>query len=643
MCGFAGILTSDAALDPSGRTLERMAASLRHRGPEASGFHRDPACRLAHRRLSIIDLSAAGRQPMANEDGTVWLACNGEIYNFRDLRTQFGLDGKHCFRSRTDTEVLLHLYEEKGIDCVKQLNGMYAFALWDTRTRTLYLARDPFGVKPLFYLRHGGAFYFGSEIKALLAVPGFQPRPSLEALHHFLAFDYVPGALTAFEGISELRPGHVMSLGPTDGEPRLERFYDLEYEIDAHLGETQAVERSRALLTQAVQRQLVADVPVGVMLSGGIDSSALTALMARVRGDADFHTFSLAFDEPSFDESSYARLVARHIGTKHHEIRVTPRQVQDLLPTCLGCIDEPYADGSAIPTYLLAQCARQFVTVLLSGEGGDEFFAGYDTHAAYRVRQLYRRIPPGLRQGLIRPLVDRLPVSHRRLSLDFKAKRFVRGAELDIPQSHFYWRVVLSEEAKRLVLAEPQRFQQYAPSHQFFSDAYARCEAQDTLNRLLYIDCSYHLPDDLMIKNDRMTMAHSLEARVPFTDTDLVTFLATVPVAYKMPGLRRKHLLRSALKGLLPDAVLKKKKLGLEMPYSRWLRAELRGVGEAVLSDSRLRATGIFNPAGVRKLWDEHQALHTDHGRALWGLINYLLWHELYIEKRSDTPCGSAC
>jgi len=642
MCGFAGILTSDEGLDPSGTTLERMAAVLRHRGPDAAGVYRGPVCRLAHRRLSIIDLSAAGRQPMANEDGTVWVAFNGEIYNFRDLRTQFGLDRQHRFRSRTDTEVLLHLYEELGIDCLKHLNGMYAFALWDTRTRTLYLARDPFGIKPLFYLRQDGACYFGSEIKALLAVPGFQPRPSLEGLYYFLAFDYIPGALTAFEGISELRPGHLLSLRPTDLEPRIERFYDLEYEVDGRLSEAQAIERSRELLTQAVQRQLVADVPVGVMLSGGIDSSALTALMARVRGDADFHTFSLAFDEPSFDESPYARLVARHVGTQHHEIRVTPQQVQNLLPKYLGYIDEPYADGSAIPTYLLAQCAREFVTVLLSGEGGDEFFSGYDTHAAYRVRELYRRIPARLRQGLIRPLVDRLPVSHRRLSLDFKAKRFVRGAELDVPESHFYWRVVLSEDAKRLVLAEPQRFQEYAPSHQFFAEAYARCGAPDALNRLLYIDCSYHLPDDLMIKNDRMTMAHSLEARVPFTDTELVAFLATVPVAHKMPGLRKKHLLRSALQGVLPDAILKKKKLGLEMPYSRWLRAELREVGESVLADARLRATGLFNPAGVRRLWDEHQALHTDHGRALWGLINYLLWHEMYIEKRSDIPAASA-
>ncbi len=634
MCGFAGILKSDESLDPSGRTLDDMVALLRHRGPDASGVYRDSFCSLAHQRLSIIDLSEAGRQPMSNEDGTVWIAFNGEIYNFRELRTRFGLDRNHCFRSRTDTEVLLHLYEERGIDCLRQLNGMYAFALWDTRTQTLYLARDPFGIKPLFYLRHQGGFYFGSEIKALLAVPGFVPRPSLEGLYHFLAFDYVPGSLTAFQDISELRPGHLLSLRPTHLEPKIERFYDLEYRVAQQMSEGEAVERSRELLTQAVRRQLVGDVPVGVMLSGGMDSSALTALMAEARGNADFHTFSLGFDEPTFDESRYARLVARHFGTRHHEILVTPQKVEALLRKHLGYIDEPYGDGSAIPTYLLAECAKDFVTVLLSGEGGDEFFSGYDTHAAYKVRRLYRRVPAWLRQGMIRPLVDLLPASHRKLALDFKAKRFVRGAELDIPRSHFYWRVVLSEDAKRLVLTEPERFGEYAPSHQFFVDAYARCGAKDELNRLLYVDCCYHLPDDLMIKNDRMTMAHSLEARVPFTDTELVSFLATVPVDFKMRGLQKKHLLRSALKGVLPDEILRKKKVGLEMPYSRWLRRELRDAGEALLSDSRLRSTGLLDPQGVRQLWEEHQALRIDHGRALWGLISYLLWYEMYIEKR---------
>ncbi|MFP5275323.1 asparagine synthase (glutamine-hydrolyzing) [Coleofasciculus sp.] len=640
MCGIVGVLKLDLGdWDFSEDVLMNMAATLRHRGPDAVGIQWDGACGLAHQRLSIIDLTDAGRQPMSNEDRTIWFSYNGEIYNFRELRQQFSLDQKgHRFYSRTDTEVILHLYEELGVDCVKQFNGMYAFALWDSRIQTLHLARDPFGIKPLFYMHYKGAFWFASEIKALLAVPGYTPNPSLEALYHFLSFNYIPGALTAFENIHELRPGHRLSICPVDQQIHITRFYNVEYHINEQLSEADAIEQSRELLTQAVERQLIADVPVGVMLSGGLDSSALTALMAKVRGDSDFHTFSISFDDSSFDESSYAWMVARHVGTKHHEVLVTPDKVKNLLSTYLSYIDEPYADGSAIPTYLLAECAQEHVKVLLSGEGGDEFFTGYDTHAAYKVRQVYRWIPPLLRQKMIRPCVEMLPVSHDKLSFDFKAKRFVHGAELDIPNSHFYWRMVLSEDAKKSVLCQLSQFTDFPPSAQLFVNAYNSCLAEDELNRLLYVDYSYHLPDDLMIKNDRMTMAHSLEARVPFTDTLLVNFLATVPVALKLKGMQKKHLLRSALDDLLPKAVLNKRKVGLEMPYSRWLITELRGIVETVLSPSKLNSTGLFNAKAITKIWEEHQSRSIDHGRFLWGLLNYMLWYEIYIHKISLFP-----
>ena len=634
MCGFAGVVWEDSNERPFPKqVLSTMAAPLRHRGPDATGIHWANRCGLAHQRLSIIDLSDAGRQPMSNENGTIWIAYNGETYNFRDLKSRFALDGKHQFRSRTDTEVIVHLYEDLGIDCVRYLDGMYAFAIWDQRNEALHLARDPFGIKPLFYLQTPGAFWFASEIKALLAVPGYEPEPDLEALHHYLAFDYIPGPLTAFRGIQELRPGHRLTIFRGERKPQIARFFDLAYDVDRHMTETDAITRSREMLMQAVERQLVADVPVGVMLSGGMDSSALTALMARVRGQADFHTFSIGFEDKSFDESSFARLVAEHVGTQHHEVQITAPRVLDLLQTYLSHIDEPYADGSAIPTFLLADCASEYVTVLLSGEGGDEFFSGYDTHAAYRWRQKYRRIPGPLRRGVIRRCVDSLPVSEKKLSLEFKAKRFVRGAELDIPRAHFFWRMVLSEDMKRSILAEPGRFRGFGPSDRLFVDRYAQCEAEDPLNRLLYLDASYHLPDDLMIKNDRMTMAHSLEARVPFTDRPLVEFLATVPVDLKLKGTRKKHLLRSAMEGILPQAVLDKKKVGLEMPYSRWLRGEWRDLGEHALAPDRLSATGLFDPKGVQALWDQHQSKRIDHGRALWGLINYMTWYEIYIEK----------
>ena len=636
MCGFAGLLKREPVPDRLGdeAILQRMGAALRHRGPDASGTQWSGPCGLAHQRLSIIDLSAAGRQPMPNEDETVWIAYNGEVYNFRELRARFGLDRQHRFRSRTDTEVIVHLYEELGIDCVRELDGMYAFALWDRRSETLHLARDPFGIKPLFYLQTPDGLYFASEIKALLSVPGYEPRPDLEALHHYLSLNYVPGPLTAFDGIRELRPGHRLELRAGDLEPTITRFFDIAYSVRPEMTEREAIDRSRELLEQAVRRQLVSDVPVGVMLSGGMDSSALASLMVAARGNADFHTFSIGFDDTSFDESPYARMVAKALGTTHHEIRVTSEAVRDLLPVYLAYIDEPYADGSAIPTFLLAATARDFVTVLLSGEGGDEIFAGYDTYTAAKVRRWYRRAPAWLRRTA-RECAERLPVSHRKLSLDFKAKRFVRGAELDVPGSHLFWRVVLSEDAKQTVLTDAARPGKFPPTAQLFDATYQGCTAGDELNRLLYIDYSFHLPDDLMIKNDRMTMAHSLEARVPFTDLELVRFLSTVPVQFKLKGLRKKHLLRSALKGRLPEAVLRKKKVGLEMPYSRWMRRELRDLAGDILRSSAVKDSGLFDPAAIQRLWSEHQAMTVDHGRPLWGLLNYLLWYDLYVGRRN--------
>ncbi len=636
MCGFVGVLKLDKnkANFPNNILID-MVDTIRHRGPDYMGVQWNGPCGLAHSRLSIIDLSPAARQPMTNENGTIFIAYNGEIYNFQELRHKYALDQKgHVFKSKSDTEVVLHLYEEMGIECVSLFNGMYAFCLWDSRNQTMYLARDPFGIKPLFYVEHMGALWFASEIKALLKIPGFSRQPNLEALHHYLSYDYIPGDLTAFENIRELRPGHIKTINIERPNQKITRFYDIEYNVEEKLSEKEAIEQTQKLCKNAVKRHLISDVPIGVMLSGGLDSSAMTALMADVRGDSDFHTFSLAFDEASFNESNYAQIVAEHIGTKHHEILVTPQKVARLLPKYLSYIDEPYADGSAIPTYLLAEYAKDYVTVLLSGEGGDEFFSGYDTHMAYKIRLLYRKIPSFIRKNLIRSLVNRLPVSHKKLSLEFKAKRFVKGAELDVPDSHFFWRVVLSNDAKKEILSREKEndFDNFSPSIQFFRDAYKHCTASDELNRLLYIDYSYHLPDDLMIKNDRMTMAHSLEARVPFTDIELVNFLSSVPVDLKFKKRNKKHLLKSALKGFLPSKILQKKKVGLELPYSKWMLSELRDIVEETLSETNLHAAGLFNAKGVRDLWEEHKSKQFDHGRALWGLLNYMLWYDMYLK-----------
>ncbi len=427
-------------------------------------------------------------------------------------------------------------------------------------------------------------------------------------------------------------PGKVIEVRPGRGIVSEKSIFEMEYVIDPSIDENTAVEESARLLRASVERRLISDVPVGVMLSGGIDSSALTMLMARIRGNGGFHTFSLAFEDPSFDESWAAETVASSIGSDHHSIRVTPEKVASLLPGYLAHIDEPYADGSAIPTWLLACEASDFITVLLSGEGGDEVFAGYDTHAALKVRNWYRKAIPGfLRKAVIKPMVHMLPVSHKKLSFEFKAKRFTEGAELGVSESHFFWRAVLSDDAKAEVLSGGFLADNLPPSNDYFRRIYNRCHADDDLNRILCIDLSCHLPHDLMIKNDRMTMAHSIEARVPFTDMELFRFMAKVPVDCKLPGLRKKQILRKAMKGLLPDKILKKKKVGLEIPYSNWFRSNLMEFSRDVLSGSSALDSGLLNADGIEVLWSEHQKMRHDHGRALWGLLNYMLWYDMYI------------
>ncbi len=633
MCGFAGVLLArrESPGPETEAALTAMSGVLAHRGPDDHGSVWSGPCGLAHRRLSVIDLTPAGRQPMGNPEGTVWIVYNGEVYNFRELSSRFGLEKPGPFRSRTDTEVILRLYETLGPTFPEHLEGMFAMAIWDSRRNLLLLARDPFGIKPLFLREHRGALWFASEIKALLQVPGASREADPEALFHYLAFNYVPGNLTPFRGITELEPGTLLEYRPGGGEVSRRRFFDLDYTQDRRMDLNTAVEESRRLLGEAVDRQLVSDVPVGVMLSGGLDSSALAALMARSRGGESFHTFSLAFREPSFDESRYAAMVAGRLGTEHHTIPVLPERVADMLPRCLAHIDEPYGDGSAVPTMMLSGKAAPLVTVLLSGEGGDEVFAGYDTHAALKARALYRRWVPGfIRRGVAAPAARMLPVSRRKLSFEFKAKRFTSGCELGVPESHFAWRAVLTGSTREMVFPGAVTGG-FSGSDSYFGGIYQSHPGETDLSRILRIDSCCHLPNDLMIKNDRMTMAYSVEARVPFTDTALVRFLASVPDSLKLPGLRKKNLLRRAMKGVLPDPVLRKRKVGLEMPYSDWFRSSLKEFARDTLFSSGALSSGLLDRKGIELLWREHQQGVSDHGRAIWGILNYALWYDLYL------------
>lgn len=632
MCGICGIMRVASPEGDLCRTLiDRMTDTLAHRGPNDRGTWKNGRIALGSRRLSVIDLSSAGRQPMHNEDGAIQIVYNGEVYNFPELKDRFSLvERGHRFRSRTDTEVLLHLYEELGLDMVPHLNGMFAIAIWDGRSQELHLIRDRYGIKPLFYQMDDRYLRFGSEIKAILADDRVPRKASLQALHDFLTFDYIPGPQTAFEGIHEVPPAHCLTV-TAPGRTRMHRFWEPSFEVDDSIGEQAAIAKARELLESSVERQLIADVPVGVLLSGGMDSSTLVALMHRHRSEP-IHTYSVGFEDASFNELPYARMVSEAFGTIHREVVVTPGLLRDMLPAYLRYIDEPYADGSAIPTYFVCQLAKDEVVVLLSGEGGDEAFAGYETYAAYQAARWGRLIPRWVRQGLIVPLVNALPVSEKKLSLEFKLKRFLGGLDLSPAQAHLWWRIVLTEAQKR-ELYTPAVLEQLTPEHpdRHFLEVFGRSSAADVLNRLFQIDYAIFLPDDLMVKNDRMSMAHSLEARVPMTDNQLVDFMSRVSPRLKLRRFRKKHIMRRAMEGILPPIILNKKKVGLEMPYSRWLKKELNDVLMNYCGPERISATKLFRPQAVQSLIEEHVSGRQDHGRALWGLLNYMMWLELYI------------
>jgi asparagine synthase (glutamine-hydrolysing) len=620
VCGITGVVGS-LRTDPA--TLERMNARLRHRGPDGEGRFWSADVGLAMRRLAIIDLNS-GDQPIFNEDRTVCVVYNGEIYNFLDLRRELEQRG-HRFETQSDTEVIVHAYEEFGTGCIERLWGMFALALWDGRRKLLLLARDRLGKKPLVYYvdPSGGGLTFASELQALLAHPDVPRAVDARAIDDYLTYLYVPSPTSAYRDIRKLPPGH--RLVWQDGRVTVEPYWRLRFGTKAHLTEQEAVEGYAALLRDAVRRRLIADVPLGAFLSGGMDSSSIVAEMAEL-SSSPVKTFSIGFGERDFDELRYARQVAQRFGTDHHELVVEPRALE-VLPTLVRHYGEPYGDSSAIPTYYVAQLTRQHVTVALNGDGGDELLAGYERHWAARVAARYDTIPRFVRHGLIRPLIPLVPEPRRRRAFLRRAKRFMAVAHLPVFDRYLHW-VGAFTPAQKHALYTPEFMAELAGNDagRWLRQALAPEPTLDPVDAVLRADTLLYLPEDLLAKVDIASMANSLEARSPFLDHRLVEFCAALPSSLKLRGRTSKWLLRRIMQHRLPPDILRRPKMGFGVPVGEWLRGELRPLLEETLFAPRAVQRGYFRPAAVRALVDEHLARRADRTSHLWGLLMLELW-----------------
>jgi asparagine synthase (glutamine-hydrolysing) len=632
MCGIVGIHSLDGAkpIDPG--VLGAMNDVIAHRGPDSAGVYVDPGrVGLAMRRLSIIDV-AGGDQPIGNEDGSVQVVYNGEIYNFQEVRRELEARG-HRFETHTDTEVVVHAYEEYGDDCVQRFQGMFAFALWDTRRGRLLLARDRAGIKQLFFTVAGGQLLFGSEIKALLQHPAVERRLRPAALNHYLTFLYVPEPLTMFEGVEELRAGHV--LAAERGRVQVRPYWQLRYEVDRGMSAGAAARGLREHLENAVRDCLVSDVPLGAFLSGGIDSGAVVALMAKYT-PGQVNTFSIGYATggEAFDERAFARELAARYGTQHREFEMTP-DVREIAPRLVRAFDQPFADSTAIPTWYLCELTRRHVTVALSGLGGDELAAGYERHRGALLAERLRWIPGWVHRAVLRPLADALPDPESGNPWGQRIKRFARAAELPFEERYFELLAQLSRAAREALLAPALREQiDLDEPRTHFQRVLGPVADAHPLNQALYADLKLYLPGDLLTLSDRVSMAHSLELRVPYLDHRLLEFAATIPPELKLRGMERKHLLKRAVRDLLPESFFTRRKMGFSAPLAVWFRSELRGFVEDVLSRSAVERAGLLRYDAVRRILDDHYARRANYDNVIWALVVLGLWHASYLEGR---------
>ena len=637
MCGICGFFTTlHESREVLQERLDRMTALLRHRGPDDSEARLFPLegdagiVGLGHRRLSIIDLSPAGHQPMGNEDGSVWITYNGEVYNFQDFIPE--LKGKgHTFRSRSDTEVLLHLYEEDPQGLCEKLRGMFAFALLDKKRQRLFLARDRVGIKPLYYASTAKGLIFASEIKAILAFgEGLDLSLDLQALDAFLTHEYIFSPMTLFKGIRKLPPGHAMTY--EKGAVRVERYWEVPGEIRGDLDEEALKRELVGVLEESVRMRMISDVPLGVFLSGGVDSSSVVAMMSQA-SDRPIRSFSIRFEDRTYDEGRYVEMVRKRYGTEHTEFVIQP-DVLDLLPKLIHHMDDPIGDFSIFPTYLVSKMAREYVTVILSGDGGDELFAGYETYVAQRLARYLSLVPEGVRRKAGRVLSSAIPVTEKKKGMANYLSRFFEGVALPEALGHVRWMTFWNDDQKRALYRGDAAEALSKETQACIMRIMESYPGKDALNRLLYTDVKTYLTDNILPKVDRMSMATSLEVRVPILDHKVVEWAFSLPGDFKLRGMKEtKYIFKKAMAPYLPEEILRRPKQGFSIPIKNWLKGPMKEFLMDTLDERSVREEGIFQWETVSRLIREHVNGEANHSHRLWGLLVFRLWKDHFAQE----------
>jgi len=637
MCGICGKVSLNNSTDISKDLISNMCALLEHRGPDDEGVYLNHQPRipgsnaqvgLGHRRLSIIDLSSAGHQPMSNENGSLWIVMNGEIYNFLELRKLLKQKG-HKFKSQTDAEVILHLYEDKGVDCLKDLRGMFAFAIWDETAESLFLARDRIGKKPLFYSIKDTDLTFASELNALLQDKTISRDIDLSSIDDFLNYQYIPAPFTIFKEVKKLPPAHFLIW--RKGKVHVERYWSLDYSKKLNLKENEYCERILSLLKEATKIRLISDVPLGAFLSGGIDSSAVVGIMAQLM-DRPVKTFSIGFENKSFNETPYARMVSERFGTEHKEFTIRPNALE-ILPELILRFGEPYGDSSAIPTYYLSKMTRQDVTVALNGDAGDESFGGYERYIANKIAEQYKK-PSVIANKLFGGLVRNITETTQKKDIASRIKRFLEISGKNREDRYTELMAIFNEKSRTKIYSDYMKMEIGKNIHgNIISNTYHESNISDLVDSTLFVDLMTYMPGDLLPKVDITSMANSLEARSPFLDHKFLEFSAKIPSDLKIKGLNTKHLLKKSLTKIVPEKILRREKMGFGVPVGEWFRGELKNYAYEVLLDPKATKRNYFKKEQIKQLLDEHCEGKVNNGAKIWSLLNLELWHRLFIDR----------